>query len=98
MLVDGQKPQFEILDPQTIRYSWSAPNPAFLPALASAQPLVIAMPGHYMKQFHEKYAGKADLEKQIKAARVKDWGSLHERKSRSYRPSSTTRAYSPTSV
>ena len=86
LLANGQKPRFEVIDPQTVRFSWDAPNPAFLPALAAAQPLTIMMPGHYLKQFHEKYAPKADLEKQIKAGRVKDWGSLHERKARSYRP------------
>ncbi|MFC5422016.1 ABC transporter substrate-binding protein [Bosea eneae] len=86
MVISGEKPSFEILDPQTIRYSWSQPNPVFLPALAGAQPLYIAMPAHYLKQFHQRYAGKEELEQKVKTTRVKDWGSLHERFSRQYRP------------
>lgn len=86
MVISGEKPSFEILDPHTIRYSWSQPNPVFLPALAGAQPLYIVMPAHYLKQFHQRYAGKEELEQKVKTTRVKDWGSLHERFSRQYRP------------
>ena len=86
MVISGEKPSFEILDQQTIRYSWSQPNPVFLPALAGAQPLYIAMPAHYLKQFHQRYAGKEELEQKVRTTRVKDWGSLHERFSRQYRP------------
>jgi peptide/nickel transport system substrate-binding protein len=41
LMVDGEPPQFEILDESTVRYSWSRPNPRFLPALAGAAPLFI---------------------------------------------------------
>lgn len=85
-LVEGKPPKFEIIDPLTIRYTWEAPNPAFLPAMAGAQPLQVAMPAHYLKQFHERYADKKELAKAVKEARFKDWGSLHERKARHYRP------------
>lgn len=86
LLADGAKAKFEVLDPLTVRYSWAKANPRFLPSLAGAQPQVIAMPAHYMKQFHEKHADKAKLANEIKQARVRDWGALHERRSRSYRP------------
>ncbi|CAN7480304.1 ABC transporter substrate-binding protein [Bosea sp. LjRoot90] len=86
MLISGQPCRFEILDELTLRYTWAEPNPVFLPGLAGAQPLYIAMPAHYLKQFHQRYAGKEELEQKIKNARVKDWGSLHERFSRQYRP------------
>ena len=86
MVISGENAKFEVLDPQTIRYSWSQPNPVFLPALAGAQPLYIVMPAHYLKQFHQRYAGKEELEQKVKTTRVKDWGSLHERFSRQYRP------------
>ncbi|AZO80249.1 MULTISPECIES: ABC transporter substrate-binding protein [unclassified Bosea (in: a-proteobacteria)] len=86
MLISGQPCRFEILDELTLRYTWAEPNPVFLPAVAGAQPLYIAMPAHYLKQFHQRYAGKEELEQKIKSARVKDWGSLHERFSRQYRP------------
>lgn len=86
MLISGQPCHFEILDETTLRYTWAEPNPVFLPAIAGAQPLYIAMPAHYLRQFHQRYAGKEELEQKIKSARVKDWGSLHERFSRQYRP------------
>ena len=38
MLIDGEPPIFEVLDEATVRYTWSKPNPFFLPALASAAP------------------------------------------------------------
>ncbi|HEX6103096.1 MAG TPA: ABC transporter substrate-binding protein, partial [Alphaproteobacteria bacterium] len=38
LLVDGEPPKVEILDETTVRYSWSQPNPDFLPALAGASP------------------------------------------------------------
>lgn len=86
MLVDGKLPQFEILDPLTVRYTWHAPNPAFLPALAGARPLYIYAPSHYLKQFHVKYTDPGKLREKVKLAHVRGWSSLHERMSRMYRP------------
>jgi len=34
LLPNGEAPKFEVLDEQTVRFSWSRPNPQFLPALA----------------------------------------------------------------
>ena len=86
LMVRGKLPTFEILDPTTIRYTWETPNPAFLPALAGAQPVYIFMPAHYLEQFHEHYADKDTLAAAVKKAHVANWGSLHERKARQYRP------------
>jgi peptide/nickel transport system substrate-binding protein len=86
LLADGKPPRFEVLSATQVRYSWDAPNPVFLPNLADAQPTYIAMPAGYLRQFHERYAEKAVLAAAVKSARVKDWGSLHERMSRMYRP------------
>lgn len=82
----GSKPKFEIINALTVRYTWDVPNPGFLPALASAQPVYIYMPAHYMRQFHTSYAEKGVLEAVIKKEKVRDWGALHERKSRQFRP------------
>ena len=79
-------PKFEILDPLTVRYTWETPNPLFIPALADAQPTYICMPSHYLRQFHEKYAKMDDLNALVKASRLRDWGAMHERMSRQYRP------------
>ena len=86
LLVAGKGPAVDFPDPLTVRYRWDQPNPAFLPALAGAQPLYIFMPAHYLRQFHERYAEKATLDAAIKKAKVANWGSLHERMSRQYRP------------
>ena len=86
MIALGKPPKFEIIDETTIRYSWDNPNPMFIGALADAQPTYIFMASHYLKQFHEKYAKPDALSAAIKKVRVRDWGALHERMSRQYRP------------
>ncbi len=83
--VDGEFPKVEVIDPQTIRYSWSNPNPFFLTQLASARPLFIFQPAHYLKQFHAKYADPAELEKRVEASNARDWAQMHNRKARQYR-------------
>src|SRR5690606_23626851 len=84
MLVDGKPPRFEVLDSQTVRYTWDGPNPAFITALAGAQPLYIYAPAHYLKQFHAKYADPDELNSNIKGARVRSWSALHDRMGRMY--------------
>jgi len=49
LLVDGKPPVFEVVDDLTVRYTWHAPNPDFLPGLASAQALGIVLPAAYLK-------------------------------------------------
>src|SRR5262249_5790700 len=66
LLPNGEKPKFEVLDAQTVRFSWSRPNPLFLPALARADPLFIYCPSRYLKQFHKKYADKKTLDDLVK--------------------------------
>ncbi|MGC4025847.1 MAG: ABC transporter substrate-binding protein [Mesorhizobium sp.] len=86
LVVDEKTPKFEILDPLTIRYSWDAPNPDFLPSLAAAQPLVIAQPSAYLKQFHKKYQTDDKLAELLKKYRSKRWSTLHIKMARAYRP------------
>ena len=85
LLANGKPPRFEVIDPQTVRYTWDDPNPGFIPAIAAASPTYIFMPAHYLKQFHQKYADKDQLAAAVKAAKVSGWVALHERKSRQYR-------------
>jgi peptide/nickel transport system substrate-binding protein len=85
LVVEGERPKVEIIDPTTVRYSWSKPNPLFLPALAGPSPLYIYMPAHYLKQFHAKYADKATLEDVVKKAGVRNWAALHQRMDNQYR-------------
>ena len=86
LLVDGKPPKFEILDPLTVRYTWDAPNPDFLPRIAAPQPLVMVMPSHYLKQFHKKYQDEAKLNELVEQNKSKRWTRLHIDKSQSYRP------------
>ncbi|OQP84249.1 peptide ABC transporter substrate-binding protein [Rhizobium rhizosphaerae] len=86
LLAEGKPPRFEVIDERTVRYSWDAPNPDFLPSLAAASPLTLLLPAHYMKQFHKKYVSEDDLKAKMKAARVKKWADLHIKMSRQYRP------------
>ena len=79
MLVDGVPPTFEVLDETTVRYTWSKPNAAFLPALANAAPLFIYRPSHYLKQFHIKYADPDKLKKLVAKSGQRNWAALHNK-------------------
>ncbi len=85
MLPRGEAPRFEVLDDTTVRYSWSRPNPLFLPDIAGPDPLFIYRPAHYLKQFHMKYADKAALEALVKKAKQRSWAALHNRMDAMYR-------------
>ncbi|KQS77045.1 peptide ABC transporter substrate-binding protein [Rhizobium sp. Leaf384] len=86
LLAEGKPPRFEVLDARTVRYSWDAPNPDFLPNLASALPLTLLLPAAYMKQFHKKYQTEEQLKAFMKQYRVKKWVDLHIKMSRQSRP------------
>ena len=83
-IVDGKKPTIEFLDARRIRYTWTAPNPRFLPALAMPQPLSAFAPAHYLKQFHAKYRDKAELAELAAKAKVRSWATLHNRMDAAY--------------
>jgi peptide/nickel transport system substrate-binding protein len=85
MLPQGEVPRFEVLDETTVRYSWTRPNPLFLPDLAGPSPLFIYRPSHYLKQFHQKYAEKATLDVLVKQANQRNWAALHNRMDTMYR-------------
>jgi peptide/nickel transport system substrate-binding protein len=86
MMVDGEAPQFEVIDDLTVRFTWSQPNPEFLPALAAPRPVFLAMPAHYLKDYHAKYVDPDKLDEMVKAANLSDWTRLHMRMARQYRP------------
>jgi peptide/nickel transport system substrate-binding protein len=85
MLANGEPPEFEVLDTRRVRFTWKAPHPSFLPALAGAQPTYVYLPAHYLRRFHERYAEPAALQGDVRAHRLKDWTALHEQKARQYR-------------
>ena len=85
MTVDGELPKFEVIDETTVRYTWSKPNPYFLPALAGTRPLYVYAPKQFLKKYHANYQKKKKLDKRVKAAGVQNWGALFTRKNRPYK-------------
>ncbi len=85
MLVAGEAAKFEVIDDHTVRYSWSSPNPHFLPALASATPLYIYRPAHYLKKFHTKYAAPGKLKAKVEKSGRRNWAALHNRRDNQYK-------------
>jgi len=78
LLVDGQPPKVEIIDPLTIRYTWEKPNPYFIESQARAAPLFLFRPAHYLKKFHVKYTPEAEILKSAKGAQ-QSWVSIYRR-------------------
>jgi peptide/nickel transport system substrate-binding protein len=83
LIVDGEPPKVEFPDKHTVRYSWSKPNPDFLPRMAGASPLFIYRPAHYLKQFHKKYSKKV-AESEAKGLAKRGWAALHNREDNLY--------------
>ena len=77
LMVNGELPTVQILDQTTIRYSWSAPNPEFLPALAGARPLYLYAPAHYLRQFHAGYAAPEELARKVEDSGARSWAAMH---------------------
>ncbi len=78
LIVDGQPPKVEIIDPLTIKYSWEKPNPYFIESQARAAPLFLFRPAHYLKKFHTKYTPEADILKAVKGGQ-QNWVQVYKR-------------------
>ena len=85
MTINGELPIFEVINRYKFRYTWKRPNPDFLPRLASASPLYIYRPAHYMRQFHEKYTDQDVLKKTVKKSKQRNWAALHNKMDNLYR-------------
>jgi peptide/nickel transport system substrate-binding protein len=79
LLVEGKGPHFEVLDARTVRYSWHAPNPRFLPTLAQPRDPFIYRPAHYLKRMHARYAEKGPLNEAARKAKLKSWAGMFNR-------------------
>ncbi len=79
MLAQGEPPVFEVLDERRVRYTWRAPNPRFLPALAGPRDALIYTPAHYMRDFHTRHADAGMLAARVAAAGARSWAALHNR-------------------
>ena len=90
LLVDGEPPVVEVIDETTVRYTWSAPNPDFLPSLASASPIFIYQPSHFMKQFHIDYGDPEQIARWVEEQDRPSWASLHNAEDDMYKFDSAT--------
>jgi len=79
MLVDNELPTFEVLDETTVRYTWSKPNPLFLPTLAKPLAPHIYRPAHFLKRFHARYTDPQSLAQAAARQKLKSWAALHNR-------------------
>ncbi|TYC51995.1 ABC transporter substrate-binding protein [Rhodobacterales bacterium] len=84
LTVDGKGPKFEVLDETTVRYTWDAPNPLFLPELAKSRPPFIYRPAHYLKQFHGKYGDPDFIKNEAEKVKARSWAPLHNKKDDMY--------------
>ena len=85
LIVDGELPEVEFPDKHTVRYSWSNPNPYFMPALAGARPLYIYKPAHYLRQFHARYQSEETIARQLEEFAKRNWTGVHVNHDRPYR-------------
>ena len=85
MIVEGKLPKVEILDELQVRYTWTKPNPRFLPSLAQPRALTLFSPGSYLRQYHRKYRDKARAGPACASkAKLKSWATLHNRMDDAY--------------
>ncbi|UCH41696.1 MAG: ABC transporter substrate-binding protein [Gammaproteobacteria bacterium] len=85
LIVQGELPQVEYPDEYTVRYSWSKPNPYFLPALADPRPLYIYKPAHYLRQFHASYQSEEKLKQMMQEFGKRNWMGVHVSRDRPYK-------------
>ena len=85
LMIEGELPTVEFIDELTVRYSWSQPNPFFLPALAGPSPLYIYKPAHYLRLFHKRYQTKARLVELVEQYQSRNWVGVHVNRDRPYK-------------
>lgn len=85
LLIEGELPKVDFIDELTVRYSWSQPNPFFLPALAGPSPLYIYKPAHYLRQFHRRYQTEQRLAELVEQYQARNWVGVHVNRDRPYK-------------
>jgi peptide/nickel transport system substrate-binding protein len=83
MAINGKQGVIEKVDTYTVRYRFPEPYFMLPDVLAGSTDLAGQMfgyrgmggfaPAHYMKQFHPKYAGAAELDRKVKEAKFDSW-------------------------
>ena len=85
LLVDEEMPKFEVIDNATVRYSWTKPNPDFLPRVAGASPLYMYRPAHYLKKFHARYTDENTLNHAAQQYGQHNWAAMHNKQDNMYK-------------
>jgi peptide/nickel transport system substrate-binding protein len=77
---DGSAVTVEKVDDITVRWVYKDPNTTFLMELANKdsgdRQFAVFLPSKYLKQFHAKYADKAQLDRMAADAKFKTWVEL----------------------
>ena len=83
MAINGKQGTIEKVDTHTVRFKFPEPYYMLPDVLAGSTDLAGQMfgyrgmggfaPAHYMKQFHPKYAGAAELDRKVKEAKFDSW-------------------------
>ncbi|MTI17031.1 ABC transporter substrate-binding protein [Rhodobacteraceae bacterium RKSG542] len=76
MLAGGLPPEFEVISPTKMRFTWDKPNPQFLPELAKARPPFIYRPAHYLKRYHKEFGDQPLIRRKMKEHKARSWASL----------------------
>ncbi|MCP4395754.1 MAG: ABC transporter substrate-binding protein, partial [bacterium] len=93
----GEPATLEFIDDYTFSIRFAVPNPLIInrfPLMGESHPEEATFyPKHYMKQFHAKYADKAELDKLVNEAGFETWAQLFNQKAVRY-----DQAWSPDTV
>jgi peptide/nickel transport system substrate-binding protein len=84
-MAGGKLGKFEKVDQYTIRFTFEVAYSTFLhrlaqPRYSSSSTGPIALPSHYLKQFHPKYASAAAIEKATKDGGFSTWMAMYAAK------------------
>ena len=85
LIIDGEPPIVDFIDELTVRYSWSNPNPFFLPALAGPRPFYIYKPAHYLRKFHRRYQSEEKINELVEFYQSRNWMGVHVNRDRPYK-------------
>jgi len=79
-LVDGQKPDIEVIDQYTWRITFPGPNPLFLEAVSREGRADLVAPRHYLEQFHADYISDAAMQRTLEREGYDEWTSMMDSK------------------
>ncbi len=81
--VQGEVPEFELVDDHTVQWTFAAPH-ANLPGLLAHGPggtIPRFLPRHYLEQFHADFADEAELAQRVSQAGFSTWAELFNNRS-----------------